>query len=188
MIPTHEVRFHPGAMGRLRCHGIAALAAALAIVLVSACAPQKQSNPKGTQTAAIQADPKLPVLVFHTASGGQARLGVELEATEAAREQGLMNVKSLPADQGQMFMFQDAYPNQDIQAPFWMKDTLIPLSIAFISADGHVQEILDMQPETLDYHVPQRPYRYAVEANLGWYSRHGIDRSATVDLSAVVHQ
>ena len=155
-----------------------ALVAAFSVVLFTACASSSK----------IRADPKLPELVFHTSSGRVARLGVEIENTQALRENGLMNVKSLPADQGQIFIFQDTNPNQDIQAPFWMKDTLIPLSVAFISADGHVQEIQDMQPETLDYHIPQRPYRYAVEANLGWYSRHGIDSSATVDLLAVVHQ
>jgi uncharacterized membrane protein (UPF0127 family) len=45
-----------------------------------------------------------------------------------------------------------------------------------------------MQPETTTYHTPHQPYRYAVEANLGWYSRHGIGPGATVDLSAVLRQ
>jgi len=139
-----------------------------------------------TATPTIQASPGLPVLSFSTASGGVARLAVEVEANDADRTRGLMGVTSLPADQGQIFIFQDIAPNQDVQVGFWMQDTLVPLSIAFISADGHVQEIQDMQPETTNTHLPQRPYRYAVEANQGWYARHGVAAGSTVDLSAAL--
>src|SRR6185436_13566551 len=68
-------------------------------------------------------------------------IAVELADTPAAREQGLMGRTSLPADAGMVFV----YP-EDHAGPFWMKDTLIPLSIAFYAADGRILRILDMQP------------------------------------------
>ena len=58
---------------------------------------------------------------------------------------------------------------EDTQVPFWMKDTLIPLSIAFISAAGSIVEIQDMQPQTENLHYPAKLYRYAIEANQGYF-------------------
>lgn len=136
--------------------------------------------------ATVQADPRLPRISFTTASGGRAELGVEIEASDPQREKGLMNVTSLPADQGQIFIFQDLAPNHDVLIPFWMQDTLIPLSIAFVAADGRVQEIQDMEPQTTTYHTPRQPYRYAVEANQGWYARHGVTAGSIADLSAAL--
>ena len=60
------------------------------------------------------------------------------------------------------------------KAGFYMKDTLIPLSIAFIDANGTIVDIQDMQPQTTDVHYSEKPYRYAVEANQGWYGEKGI--------------
>lgn len=97
-----------------------------------------------------------------------------------------MGVKRLPSDRGQLFLFQDVAPNRDVLVSFWMKDTPLPLSIAFISADGHVQEMQDMQPESTDLHTPQLPYRYAVEANQGWFARHRITAGSAVNLSAAL--
>ncbi|MGI8554183.1 MAG: DUF192 domain-containing protein [Dehalococcoidia bacterium] len=152
-------------------------------LLTAACRTKTQGPPTASPT--IQADPRLPVIVFTSAFGGRASFGVEIEANDAQREHGLMNVRSLPADQGQIFVFQDVAPNQDVLVSFWMHDTLVPLSIAFISGDGHVQEIQDMAPESDTIHTPQRPYRYAIEANQGWYARHGVQAGSAVDLSAV---
>jgi uncharacterized membrane protein (UPF0127 family) len=57
---------------------------------------------------------------------------------------------------------------------FWMKDTFVPLSIAFIDKDGRIVGITDMKPMTLDSHVPPRPILYALEMNKGWFSLHRI--------------
>jgi len=116
----------------------------------------------------------------------EERLAVEIESNDPERSRGLMAVTSLPADQGQLFIFQDIAPNQDVRIGFWMKDTLVPLSIAFVGADGKVHEIQDMQPESLDVHMAAQPYRYAVEANQGWFARHGVTAGSTVDLSATL--
>jgi len=99
-------------------------------------------------------------------------IAVELADTPAAREQGLMGRTSLPADAGMVFV----YP-EDHAGPFWMKDTLIPLSIAFYAADGRILRILDMQPCEADpcpLYDPDVPYRGALEVNEGAFADWGI--------------
>jgi uncharacterized protein len=99
-------------------------------------------------------------------------IAVELADTPAEREQGLMGRTSLPADAGMVFV----YP-EDHAGPFWMKDTLIPLSIAFYAADGRILRILDMQPCKADpcpLYDPEVPYRGALEVNEGAFADWGI--------------
>jgi uncharacterized membrane protein (UPF0127 family) len=99
-------------------------------------------------------------------------LFVEVASTPSEHRRGLMDVESLPADEGMAFVFEEP-----TQTSFWMKDTLIPLSIAFVDRDGVVVAIRDMQPCETDpcptYGV-DRPYVMAVEANVGWFSDHAI--------------
>jgi len=80
-----------------------------------------------------------------------------------------MSRESLPKDQGMLFVFE-----QDGQHAFWMKNTLISLSIAFIKADGMIVEIEDMEPQTEDLHSGPEPYRYTIEANQGWFAQNRI--------------
>jgi uncharacterized membrane protein (UPF0127 family) len=134
--------------------------------------PGAQASPIG---------PNLLALNFKSAGGTATRLCVRVEATEQARQRGLMNVAKLPDDEGDLFFWPE-YGNQDVTFPFWMKDTLIPLTIAFVSSDGKVQEAQDMQAETETIHPPATPYRFAIEANQGWYARHNLGAGATVDL------
>ena len=100
--------------------------------------------------------------------GGHA-LKVEVAATEAQRDQGLMFRQKLGADDGMLFLFDD--PGY---YAMWMKNTLVPLSVAFIDGDGVILNILDMQPQTLDSHGAAGPARYAIEANLGWFAAHNV--------------
>lgn len=94
---------------------------------------------------------------------------VEVAKTPAERAVGLMNRKHLGKDEGMLFIFEDeAYHS------FWMKDTLIPLSIAFITREGRIVKITDMSPLTLKTHPPPQPILYALEMNQGWFSRNGI--------------
>jgi hypothetical protein len=97
-------------------------------------------------------------------------LTVEIADSPEERARGLMFRDSLPADAGMLFV----WPG-DTLSPFWMKDTLIPLSIAFIDADGVILHIEDMEPLDETLHVSPKPYRYAVEANQGWFEEHGIE-------------
>ena len=112
-----------------------------------------------------------------TAAGADARprtatvrvgphpLKVEVVASDAERARGLMNRKSLGRNDGMLFIFDEpAYHSM------WMKNTLIPLSVAFIDAQGTILNILDMEPETLDPHTSAGPSIYAIEVNKGWFA------------------
>jgi len=94
---------------------------------------------------------------------------VEIAATEDQRQVGLMHRTSLPDGRGMLFVF-----DQTVNGPFWMKNTLIPLSIAFIDDRGVVVDIQDMQPQDETLHYPAAPYRYALEVPRGWFGRAGV--------------
>ena len=94
---------------------------------------------------------------------------VEVAATAAERAKGLMGRKHLGKDDGMLFIFET-----EAAHGFWMKNTFLPLSIAFIDRDGKIVAIMDMKPLTLDSHDPPRPILYALEMNEGWFAEHGI--------------
>jgi uncharacterized membrane protein (UPF0127 family) len=119
----------------------------------------------GSSPSPTVMSPQTITISFET--GGT--LQVEIAKTSAERAVGLMNRSSLGADAGMLF----AFPG-DTQAGFWMKDTLVPLSIAFMKADGTIVHIEDMQPQTEALHHSTEPYRYAIEANQGWFASHNV--------------
>jgi len=90
---------------------------------------------------------------------------------------GLSGRDTLPENGGMLFVFPE-----DRQLSFWMKDTRIPLSIAFIRADGTIANIEKMSPYSLDTHLSYGPVRYALEMNQGWFERRGIRAGAQVAL------
>jgi len=96
-------------------------------------------------------------------------LQVEVARTPRELDRGLMYRKSLPSDSGMLF---DS--SGEVETAFWMKDTSIPLSIAFIDSGGKVLAIKDMAPYDLRAVEPPGEYRYALEANRGWFRDHGI--------------
>jgi uncharacterized membrane protein (UPF0127 family) len=97
---------------------------------------------------------------------GPHALRVEVVSTDEDRARGLMHRKAIGANDGMLFIFDEpAYHSM------WMKNTLIPLSVAFIDRDGTILNILDMEPETLDPHVSAGPSIYAIETNKGWFAR-----------------
>ena len=89
-----------------------------------------------------------------------------------------MNRESLPENSGMLFDF-----GADTNSGFWMRNTLIPLSIAFISGDGEILHIEDMQPMTENLHFSPSLYRYAIEVNQGWYADNSIAVGDTVVLN-----
>ena len=103
---------------------------------------------------------------------GPVSLSVEVADDEQKREYGLMNRKALPAKAGMLFVFNP--PANARQVGFWMDDTLIPLSVAFVEPNMAIESIQDMQPLTRDVHYAPRDYAYAVEANQGWFASHGV--------------
>ena len=105
---------------------------------------------------------------------GAALVELEVEIADSGNERrrGLMGRESLPERAGMLFVH-----DEDTDGSFWMKDTLVPLSIAFIDADGRILGILDMEPCTADpcpHYSPGVRYRLALEVNQGAFSRWGV--------------
>lgn len=106
---------------------------------------------------------------------GNHNIHAEIANTPQSREQGLMQRNSLCANCGMLFVFDKADRYR-----FWMKNTPMPLSIAFIGSDGAILNIDEMQANTLDTHDAQGNALYALEMNSGWFTRKGIKRGTTV--------
>jgi uncharacterized membrane protein (UPF0127 family) len=104
----------------------------------------------------------LPIIELKT---GIYRIQAELADTPKSREVGLMNRTSMPTNSGMLFVFE-----QKAGHCFWMNNTKIPLSIAFIADDGKIVNIDEMQAETTNNHCPTAPVRYALEMNKQWFS------------------
>ena len=94
---------------------------------------------------------------------------VEVANTPEDRGRGLMGRKQLGDSEGMLFIFE----TEDYHS-FWMKNTLIPLSIAFADKDGRILRITDMKPLTLESHAPPKPVLYALEMKQGWFAANGI--------------
>ncbi|MDR2881532.1 MAG: DUF192 domain-containing protein [Azoarcus sp.] len=97
------------------------------------------------------------------------RIDVEVAADEKTRQLGLMYRSSLPPDQGMLFVY-----SSSIRLCMWMKNTLIPLSVAFLDEEGRILNIEDMTPLSEESHCSSRPARYALEMNQGWFAKHGV--------------
>ena len=104
------------------------------------------------------------------------KLTAEIAATTDHRTTGLMHRFSLKPDHGMLFVFRESQPQA-----FWMRNTYIPLSIAFIAADGRIVSIDDMKPQTEDSHYSKGPALYALEMRKGWFAQRGIGPGATVE-------
>ncbi len=119
---------------------------------------------------------------LHIYSEGQIlEMTVEIANTPVRRSLGLMFRDELPEDHGMIFLFPE-----EIDASFWMKNTRIPLSIAFFSAEGKILKIMDMDPCTQDPCPKYSPgvfYRGALEVNQGWFSRHGVKEGDYLSLT-----
>jgi hypothetical protein len=102
---------------------------------------------------------------------------VEIADTPETRQLGLMFRSSMPADAGMLFDF-----GEDTDGGFWMQNTILPLSIAFIAADGKIVDIKDMQPLDTTTVGSSGPYRYALETNQGFFRAHNISPGDQVTL------
>ncbi len=100
---------------------------------------------------------------------GKHVIHAEVASTDAQHEQGLMFRKKLPKNNGMLFVF-----NRPARSCMWMKNTPLPLSVAFIDAHGSIVNIEEMEPFTLDSHCSQGWIRYALEMNKNWFAKNGI--------------
>lgn len=112
---------------------------------------------------------------------GGIELEVELAITPEERILGLMYRNKLEGNEGMLFVF----PKEETLS-FWMKDTRIPISIAFIKADGRIAQIDTMSPYSLDAHISRERVRYALEMKEGWFRVHGIKEGDAVRIPLAV--
>lgn len=102
-------------------------------------------------------------------SAGIHLIDVQLARTNDQRQIGLMNRPSMPQTEGMLFVFEEPATQC-----FWMKNTLLPLTAAFVADDGRIVNLADMKPQTTDSHCSTQPVRYVLEMNQGWFDKKGI--------------
>ncbi|MFY2623090.1 DUF192 domain-containing protein [Achromobacter dolens] len=142
---------------------VAALLGAATLALPLAAGAQTATGPQ----------PTLPIAQL---AAGIHIIRAEVANTEASRRDGLMFRKELAGNDGMLFVFEQP----DVQC-FWMRNTLLLLSIAFIADDGTIVNIEDMAPQTDDTHCSKKPVRYALEMAQGWYESHGMKAGRKID-------
>lgn len=106
-------------------------------------------------------------------SAGMHLIDTQIAASAEQRATGLMHRASMPQTEGMLFVFERAA----VQC-FWMKNTLLPLTAAFVADDGRIVNLADMQPQTTESHCSTQPVRYVLEMNQGWFGKKGIKTGA----------
>jgi uncharacterized membrane protein (UPF0127 family) len=121
-----------------------------------------------------------PKLTTSSLQIGSARVIAEVASTETERERGLMFRTALADGEGMIFVF-----DKDEAIAFWMKNTKLPLSLAYISSDGTIRQIVDLEPESLASIPSERSVRYALEVPRGWFSRVGVKVGDKVNMGSL---
>lgn len=135
------------------------LSAPLIALAALACAAAYAQEPTGPQ-------PPLPAVQLQS---GMYLIKAEVAKVDDTRMIGLMGRKQMAANEGMLFLFPDLR-----QQCMWMKNTLLPLSVAFMDKDGVILNIEDMKPQTEDSHCSAKPSPYALEMNLNWFRQKGL--------------
>lgn len=104
-----------------------------------------------------------------TLSAGMHLIQAQVAATHAQRATGLMFRQEMPAGEGMLFVFE-----QPSRQCFWMRNTLLPLTAAFVADDGTIVNLADMQPRSEKSHCSAQPVRYVLEMHQGWFAKRGI--------------
>lgn len=127
----------------------------LALLLLLGCAHVLAQSPQRLPTVPLRA--------------GMFQIQAQVAQSPEQRAIGLMHRKSMPAHEGMLFVFE----SRETQC-FWMKNTHLPLSIAFVADDGRIVSLADMQPMDETSHCSKEPVRYALEMNQGWFAQKGL--------------
>ena len=106
-------------------------------------------------------------------TAGMHRIDAQVAQAPHERQIGLMHRKNMPGHEGMLFIFE-----QPAVQCFWMKNTLLPLTAAFVADDGSIVNVVDMQPQSLDSHCSAKPVRYVLEMNQGWFKQRGLQAGA----------
>ena len=142
----------------------------------SGCFAQAQRGQTKPQTQAPTQPREWNVRII-SARGEATELMVPVARTTSEVEKGLSGLSQLPGDGGMLFVF-----SEEGRIPFWMKDTYVPLSIAFLDSQGRIVDIQDMEPLSETLHVSASSFRYALEMNKGFFADHGIGKGDVATL------
>lgn len=164
----------------------AALIAACAMMIIAGCGrgadrsepgPDTRPTPNTARPNNVKpVDDSKPAAVVLTSAAGELRIAVEVARTPRQRDRGLMYRQHLPPDHGMLFIF----AHERIQS-FWMKNTLIPLDMIFISKDMTIAGIVEnAEPQTKTSRRVDAPSSYVLEVNGGWSKDHGVAAGTTV--------
>jgi uncharacterized membrane protein (UPF0127 family) len=137
-------------------HSLVATMTVLAALLLTAAPAMAQDGPQ----------PRLPSIDL---TAGMHVIRAELAVTPAQQATGMMFRTEMPGNEGMLFV--DDEPSQRC---FWMRNTLIPLSIAFIADDGTIVNLADMAPRSEASHCSAKPVRFALEMRQGWFAKRGL--------------
>jgi len=159
------------------------LGLALLMVLIVGCAETPERSDADPPRKAAQASrmeattksaqaPRLRTVTIDASEGGEVRVRVEIANDDFERARGLMYRTALAENRGMLFVYRE-----EQKLTFWMKNTLIPLSIAFMDAEGRIVDIQDMEPLDDDppSYVSTEPARYALEVNQGFFEERGVE-------------
>jgi uncharacterized membrane protein (UPF0127 family) len=102
-------------------------------------------------------------------TAGMYQIDAQIAQTPVERQTGLMFRKEMPQAEGMIFVFE-----QSATQCFWMKNTLLPLTAAFVADDGRIVNLVDMKPMTEDSHCSKEPVRFVLEMNQGWFAHKNI--------------
>ncbi len=150
--------------------GLTAFVLAAAMAVSCSAQPSKSDDPNKPN----------PTLKTVTLSAGDVKVLAEVAATELERNRGLMFRKKLDDGKGMLFVF-----DTDQRVAFWMKNTSLPLSLAYIGSDGRILQILDLQPFSEQARPSERSVRYALEVPQGWFSRVGLEVGDTIGIPSL---
>jgi len=123
----------------------------------------------GLALAALAQDTPQTTLPRIKLQAGMYQIDTQVAQTPDQRSVGLMFRKEMPQHEGMLFVFE-----QPATQCFWMKNTLLPLTAAFVADDGTIVNLADMKPQTTDSHCSEKPVRFVLEMNQGWFAKKGL--------------
>ena len=122
------------------------------------------------RTQGAEGEPQMDLKRVRIAAG-MYQIDAQVAASPLERQIGLMYRKEMPQQEGMLFVFEQAAPQC-----FWMKNTLLPLTAAFVADDGRIVNLVDMKPQSTDNHCSEEPVRYVLEMNQGWFAKKNIKK------------
>ena len=135
-------------------------------------APEEETAPTATAPTTGSEAAQTSTLTITNSAGERVEVEVEIADDDAERQRGLMERTALAENAGMLFVFEREQP-----LSFWMRNTLIPLSVAYIGSEGRIVDIQDMQPldDVPPHYVSAEPARYALEVNQGFFAERGVE-------------